>query len=480
MKTYQWISMLIVLGMVLASCASPTPERIVETVIVEKQGETVVQTVEVPKTVIETVEVEKTVIQTVEVKKEIVEPKCDFAPPTEPVEITYIGWPGLMTDAYASFLQKCASVKNIDTNVRIMDNASAQEQMLLAFSSGSPSPYAIVHQANSSIQRNAWKDWLTPLTDLVEKYREKYNLDDIAPVHWEAATFDGKILGIPMAANSIIIMYRSDLFEKHNLKVPTTYDEIITACTALKEEPGINVPFGLDLSAGWAWAIGFFEALHSMGGDFFVEGENTPAFNSPQGVAALTKMKEVIDACMGPEGLAMGYQDLALGLQNGSVGFIHIRASSGAAMNNPEKTEFYNEIKFAPAPAVEAGGKLAGSAWNDYWSIPASFKGDVEAVFQVIMEAADVDNQMKAASLGLVTRTSVIESGVASPAALAAVDTISKGIGPYPKRPTLPLLTAALGNWLPFVGTGEMTPEEALQKAEEEYINGAKAQGYLK
>jgi len=405
---------------------------------------------------------------------------CNITPPSSPIEVTFLGWPGWDTDTYVKWLESCNAVKNVKVNIRQMDNSSAIEQMSLAFASGGASPWAIVHQANSSIQRNGWKGWLMPLNDLIDKYKAKYQLDDIAPAQWDAATFDGKILGIPMQANTIIIMYRSDLFEKHNLKVPTTYDEIITACKALKDEPGITVPFTIDLSAGWAWSIAFFEAIRSEGGDLFAQGSNAPAFNSPEGVKALTKLKEVADNCMGAEGLTMGYEQSEAALRNGQVAFIHTWADSGAAMVDPAKSKFANVIKFAPAASVEPGGKLAGSAWNDYWSIPASYKGDTDTVFQMIMEAGRPDHQQVAAKTGLVTRSSVMNSGTGVPYAAAALETITKGAGPVPKNLPYGLLDAALGNYLPLVGTGELTPQEALQKAEAEYIAQAKAQGFLK
>lgn len=405
---------------------------------------------------------------------------CNIEPPAQPVEITFLGWPGWDIETYAKWLEECGTVKNIKVNVRTMDNASAIEQMKLSFSSGSASPYAIVHQANSSIQQNAYKGWVRPLNDLIDKYRSKYNLDDIGPTHWDAATFDGKILGVPMQANTIILMYRSDLFEKYNLKVPTNYDEIITACKALKSEPGIQVPFTIDLSAGWAWAIAFFEGIRSEGGDFFAPGGNAPAFNSPQGVAALTKLKQVVDACMGPQGLAMGSEQSGAALRNGSVAFIHTWADSGGVMVDSSKSQFANVIKFAPAASVEQGGKLAGSAWNDFWSIPASYKGDPDLVFQMIMEVARPDRQKEAAKLGLVTRTSAVSSGVGVPYASAALETITKGVGAYPKSPALNLMETALGKYLPLVGTGELSPKDALQQAEADYIKEAKAQGFLK
>lgn len=470
MKHNKVLSILIVMGILLASCATPTPQTIIETVVVEKEGQTVIETVEVVKTV----EVEKKV----EVIKKV-NADCNIDSPAEPVEVTYLGWPGFEADTYTNWLEQCGSLDNIKVNIRLMDNASAQEQMSLAFASGGASPYAIVHQANSSIQRNAWKGWLLPLNDLIDKYRDVYDLDDISQSQWDAATFNGNIVGIPMGSNTIMLMYRSDLFEKYSLKVPTTYDEIITACEALKDEPGIDVPFTMDLSAGWAWSIAFLEAIRSLGGDLFVEGTNEPAFNSPEGVAALKKMMEVVNACMGPEGLTIGYDQSSAGLQNGSIAFIHTWASSGDLMNDPNTTEFADVIKFAPAASVEPGGKLAGSAWNDFWAIPASFPGDPELVFLMIMEAGRKDHQEEAVKKGLVTRSSVLENADALQFAFASGETLKFGIGSVPKQEAYGLLDAALGNWLPLVGTGEISPEEALQKAEEEYIATAKQQGYL-
>ena len=49
-KMFLVISLLMVASMVLAACApaaAPTPEKVIETVIVEKEGEKVVETVEV-------------------------------------------------------------------------------------------------------------------------------------------------------------------------------------------------------------------------------------------------------------------------------------------------------------------------------------------------------------------------------------------------------------------------------------------------
>jgi ABC-type glycerol-3-phosphate transport system substrate-binding protein len=236
----------------------------------------------------------------------------------------------------------------------------------------------------------------------------------------------------------------------------------------------------MDLSAGWAWSIAFYEALRSLGGDFFVEGTAQPSINTPQGVAALKRIQGVVDACMGKDNLALNSTTMAAGLGNGSIGFIHTWASSGRTLTDQDKSDMWDKIAFAPAASVEPGGKLAGSAWGDYFAIPASYKGDPDVVFQILMEAVRADHQKEAGKLGMVTRSSVLTSGESLDFAGPALETIEKGVGPVPRNIAYSTLDAALGNWLPLVGTGELTPEEALQKAEEEYLTQAKDKGFLK
>ena len=49
------------------------------------------------------------------------------------------------------------------------------------------------------------------------------------------------------------------------------------------------------------WEIEFMHFIRSFGGSYLNDEDNTPIFNGDEGVAALTKMKEVVDGCMGPK-----------------------------------------------------------------------------------------------------------------------------------------------------------------------------------
>jgi len=110
--------------------------------------------------------------------------------------------------------------------------------------------------------------------------------------------------------------------------------------------------------------------------------------------------------------------------------------------------------------------------------IPANTTNDPDLIFRTIMEAADARSQQEAAKVGMTTRLSVAEYG--GPYLPAASQTIAEGIGIYDKNPAIAIVIAKLSEFLPLVGTGEMTAQEALDAAAAAYIEEAKAQGYIK
>ena len=218
--------------------------------------------------------------------------------------------------------------------------------------------------------------------------------------------------------------------------------------------------------------------MSSFGGSY-LNDDLTPAFNSDAGVAALDQMINVIDACMGDEGLTYSIDDSEIGMETGGLAFVNIWASRAANMDDPEKSDYVGIIGFAPSAAPNPGGTLGGSAWLDAYSIPMNGPVDHELVFQIIMESIDFQSQLVGSELGIVVRTSVADAGAGGRYLPAASGSIADGSGAFPSHPAIALASAALGNWLPLVGTGEMTPAEALQAAADEYTIEATAQGYI-
>ena len=402
---------------------------------------------------------------------------CNVEAPAEAVEINMMGWSFPITDFYAAELELCNDVDNVTVNTQLLASTDAQEQVRLALSTGGDSPFDIVHLSNAQVGEWGGAGWLTPLNDLIEEYRDEYNLDDIPQVAWDGVTIDGQIYGVPVVGNTLHFIYRQDVFDEFGLAVPETYADVIAACETIGlDNRDFDVPFTINLSAGWAWEIEFFQFVRAFGSDFLNE-DLTPAFNGPEGVQAVELIQDVAAACMGDFGYSFNLNDQEVAVQLGTLPATNMWASRAANMSDPERTDLGDVIAYAPAPRVTDDSLRAGSAWNDFYAIPATTTNDPDLVFQIIMEAADEESQQRAAGVGMATRLSVAEFG--GPYLEAAGITVAEGVGIYDKHPAVAIVRAKLGEFLPLVGTGDMTAQEALDAAAEAYVEEATAQGYI-
>jgi ABC-type glycerol-3-phosphate transport system substrate-binding protein len=402
---------------------------------------------------------------------------CNIAAPSEPTEVTMIGWTFPILDFYASEIEACGEVENLDVTTQLLQSADAQSQMRLAASGGGESPYDIIHGSNNFINEVAAQGWLMPLNDLIEQYGEQYNLTDMDESVYAAVTQDGNIYGVPIVINTQFFYYNTAILEAAGIEPPQTYTDVIAACEAMDEDAlGIDFPFAMVLSAGWAWQLEWANIYLAYGGQLLDEN-NMPAFNNETGVAAVELMQDVVNACMGEDGLLLSTDDLQAGLANGSIAMGHMWASRAAMMDDPELSDVVGQIEFAPALYPTSEQTLrAGIAWADYLAIPATTEVDPELLFGIIMEAADTDSQTAGATLGLVPRESA--SSAAPRYSGAALQTIAEG-APADTNPAQAVLNTALGQFLPMISTGEMTAQEALDAAAELYITEATAQGLI-
>jgi spermidine/putrescine-binding protein len=181
---------------------------------------------------------------------------------------------------------------------------------------------------------------------------------------------------------------------------------------------------------------------------------------------------------MGEEGMTYSIDDSQIGVATGSLAMAMTWASRAAAMDNPDFSDYVGQIEFAPAPRVSAdlpyaatGGTGAGLG------IPANSNVDPELAFLVIMEALDLESQVRASEIGIASRESVASQSSAR--YLPAVfETINGGVQGT-NAPAIAIVNTVLDNWLPQAATGEMTTQEILDAAAEAYTAEATAQGFI-
>ncbi len=62
---------------------------------------------------------------------------------------------------------------------------------------------------------------------------------------------DGFMYTMPLSKSTEVLYYNKDVFAKHNLQVPTTWDELEQVCKKLKELYPDSIPLGYDSEANW-------------------------------------------------------------------------------------------------------------------------------------------------------------------------------------------------------------------------------------
>lgn len=125
---------------------------------------------------------------------------------------------------------------------------------------------------------------------------ETMAMDDYVETIAGQATWDGKLQCLPVAGYWHMLHYRKDLFAKHNIEVPETFDELMAVAIFFAEEDGDDDVAGMALNLQRGSAVGqrFFEWIYSAGGKPWVSNypgspdpyaDQTPLFNSPESVA---------------------------------------------------------------------------------------------------------------------------------------------------------------------------------------------------
>jgi raffinose/stachyose/melibiose transport system substrate-binding protein len=178
--------------------------------------------------------------------------------------------------------------------------------------------------------------------------------DGFTPAALDAYTYDGKLYGVPITLDAKYMAYNKKLFADNGVAVPTTLEELLTACDTFKAK-GIE-PIAFGNQYGWP-AIHYLTQLNP----YYVPGATmatdydpaTGAFTDPGYQAALQAFMDINSHCLTP----------------GSNGISHEAAQAQflagkAAMQYIEAVEFF--------ALTEKGGAPADFAANwDFFKLPA-------------------------------------------------------------------------------------------------------------
>jgi len=116
--------------------------------------------------------------------------------------------------------------------------------------------------------------WYADLSDFIKNSASKdYDFADISPGLVKDASYQGRVMGVPLNIEGPVLYYRKDLFQKCGVSLPKSLPELEGVAAKLKScEPGVT-PF---VSRGLKPALPFTYSvfLHNMGGDYMKDGKS--------------------------------------------------------------------------------------------------------------------------------------------------------------------------------------------------------------
>ncbi len=169
----------------------------------------------------------------------------------------------------------------------------------------------------------------------------------------------GSLFGIPYGSETSILGYRKDIFEKHGLSVPQTYDEMLDiACKIPELEPGMG---GLSSRAasGHHASHAFLLHLAPLGGRIFDDNWN-PIMNNEAGVKAAQALKTIVDC--GPEGAKnFGFGEALGAFLNGDTAMFLDTTVVAGQIDNPNKSKVVGKVGWDLHPmGVRRGSQTGG------------------------------------------------------------------------------------------------------------------------
>ncbi|MDJ0780363.1 MAG: extracellular solute-binding protein [Desulfosarcinaceae bacterium] len=346
-------------------------------------------------------------------------------------------------------------------------HSEADAALALAFSESTI--YDLIQVANGSIAVPQATGQLMPLNDLVDKYRDRYAIEEATLIR-----FGGDIMAVAFQVNAQHLFYRKDLLAKYDIPVPTTYAEVLAAAETLKAKGAIAFPLGGTFMRGWNIALEFINIYLAMGGELFQAGSAEAAFDGDKGVQTLELMRQLL-AYMPPNALLADTTMVMQQFQQGQIAMANLWASRAAKMDDRTESTVVGQIEFAAAPAATPGGPPATTLWWDGYVLPKTMDGDPDLAFQVMMEGlkAEVVEKHNDAALWL---RSVYKPG---PFAKGVVACVQAGAPSYPIQAQATLAHTALGNHIEGYLRGTDTARAVLTDAKAEYTKLAKENGYL-
>jgi multiple sugar transport system substrate-binding protein len=285
---------------------------------------------------------------------------------SKPDKLVYVGdngpWHWVMVEEVAPAFEKATGIK-IDFTLLPVDPWTARLKAEL--SAGSDGIDIVQWSVGMA-------GWIAPHMDDHEEIAGKimardpaFDWGDFLTGSKKAASYDGRMVGIPYRITTGIIHYQKALLEQAGIAhPPETFAELEKAAIAMNTPPG-RYGFGMSGRQGPAILSSFFPFLYSAGGRMVDFQTGEIFINQPPAVEALRFWADLVvkDKVVPPDCLTWEYDEIVAGGQNDRYAMTQTFAPYGTLINDSKISKTGGKWAWSTVPGQTA--KEQSRTWVD-------------------------------------------------------------------------------------------------------------------
>lgn len=316
------------------------------------------------------------------------------------------------------------------------------------------------------------------LTELIERDRAEIQPDDYLRSLYDPYTLaDGKRWGLPYDGDSHLLFYNKEIFDRHGLTPPTTWDEYLARAAAITEAEKANGIYGAAVLGGKAPIIigsTYANRLAGFGGRF-LKDDGTSALDETAAVQAAQALKAAAPAAL-PTPLETRFEEGLPAFLAGKVAMIEFWSDLGVYAQDPKGSKIVDKWDAVRIPvgganttprlalnagfgfAISSGSEKQEHAW-EFIKFATSAKTSLD-LLQTTGSGIDPD------------RTSTLaapEYKAFAPKVQAALAGALENGLPWPTSPASPQLMQVLSDELALILAGQKSPEDAIATAHQQW-----------
>nr|WP_233167975.1 extracellular solute-binding protein [Paenibacillus roseus] len=238
----------------------------------------------------------------------------------------------------------------------------------------------------------------------LDDYLKDGTSEKLLPGSLTNVTYDGKVYGLPTSLSVASLYINKEIFDQNNVKIPTTFSELLDAVKAFREKNITPIVVGQkDLWPGMYWYD--ILAIRTAGAQGALDALNNQAsFDTQPFKDAAAKLQELVAAkAFNDSKFSTGYNEMVSDFTQGKAAMVYQGNWLGGSVED-DQSLVKGKVIAIPFPAVEGGKGTAdeffGGAIDALW-VSANTKYKEEAAKAVKYLTEQMSNKLYESGAGL-------------------------------------------------------------------------------